>query len=44
MRSIDIHAHLTSIRIVPQGQRRPVSVPARSSANSLMKSTSSTTT
>ena len=29
---------MTSIRIVPQGPRRPVSVPARSSANSPTKS------
>jgi len=34
---------MTSIRIVPQRPRRPVSVPARSSANSPTKGASSTT-
>ena len=35
---------MTSIRIVPQGPRRPVSVPARDGANAPTKSASSTTT
>jgi len=35
---------MTSIRLVPQGPRRPVSVPARDGANSPTKSASSTTT